>query len=195
MVAAAGTGQERPAFSTDRQSHPSMSARRHGPTTPLRRVSRGSFSKGQTTTDGFPLNSLEPAFAELADALTDLNANFEQLQDMHNSLARFSESFASFLYGLNMNAFCNEFPQAPTIQSFKRNEGCLSIDALNSIELKQKSLFTKAYDEARTAPPDMTMTTDTSFVEKPMNKPLRTPSQRGAPRGRGRGTRGRGSRR
>jgi DASH complex subunit DAM1 len=128
-VAATGTGQERPAFSTDRQSHPPMSARRHGPTTPLRRVSRGSFSKGQSS-DGFPLDSLEPAFAELSDALTDLNANFEQLQDMHNSLARFSESFSSFLYGLNMNAFCSEFPQAPTLQSFKRNEGGILLTRL-----------------------------------------------------------------
>lgn len=99
----------RPTTSTDRQSHPPP--RRHGPTTPLRRVSRGSFSKDRQPNDSFPLDSLEPAFAELSDALTDLNANFEQLQDMHSSLARFSESFASFLYGLNMNAFCNEFPQ------------------------------------------------------------------------------------
>lgn len=101
--------QDRPASSTDKQTHPS--GRRHGPTTPLRRVSRGSFSKDRRPNDPFPLDSLEPAFAELSDALTDLNANFEQLQEMHNSLARFSESFASFLYGLNMNSFCNEFPE------------------------------------------------------------------------------------
>jgi DASH complex subunit DAM1 len=99
----------RPTSSTDRQSHPST--RRHGPTTPLRRVSRGSFSKDRQPNDPFPLDSLAPAFAELSDAMTDLNANFEQLREMHISLARFSESFASFLYGLNMNAFCNEFPQ------------------------------------------------------------------------------------
>lgn len=33
------------------------------------------------------------------------------LQLMHESLSRFSESFASFLYGLNMNAFCVDFPE------------------------------------------------------------------------------------
>ncbi len=33
------------------------------------------------------------------------------LQLMHESLARFSENFASFLYGLNMNAFCVDFPE------------------------------------------------------------------------------------
>jgi DASH complex subunit DAM1 len=116
MMAAAAAAEHAPAArpdpirpSSDRQSQPS--ARRHGPTTPLRRVSRGSFSKERGPNDPFPLDSLEPAFAELSDALTDLNANFEQLQEMHSSLARFSESFASFLYGLNMNAFCNEFPQ------------------------------------------------------------------------------------
>lgn len=33
------------------------------------------------------------------------------LQLMHESLARFGESFAGFLYGLNMNAFCVDFPE------------------------------------------------------------------------------------
>lgn len=33
------------------------------------------------------------------------------LQLMHESLARFSENFAAFLYGLNMNAFCVDFPE------------------------------------------------------------------------------------
>ena len=42
------------------------------------------------------------------------------LQIMHESLSRFSESFASFLYGLNMNAFCVDFPEAPSLESFKR---------------------------------------------------------------------------
>ena len=41
-------------------------------------------------------------------------------QLMHESLARFSESFASFLYGLNMNAFCVDFPEGPVAESFKR---------------------------------------------------------------------------
>jgi hypothetical protein len=36
------------------------------------------------------------------------------LQLMHESLARFSESFAGFLYGMNMNAFCVDFPEVPT---------------------------------------------------------------------------------
>lgn len=58
-----------------------------------------------------PLETIEPAFAELSDSMADLEANFMHLQLMHESLSRFSESFASFLYGLNMNAFCVDFPE------------------------------------------------------------------------------------
>lgn len=36
-------------------------------------------------------------------------------QLMHESLARFSESFASFMYGLNMNAFCVDFPEVRSV--------------------------------------------------------------------------------
>lgn len=42
------------------------------------------------------------------------------LQLMHESLSRFSESFASFLYGLNMNAFCVDFVEGPVKESFER---------------------------------------------------------------------------
>src|SRR5450755_4476254 len=85
------------------------------PTTPLRPSSRSSLREsGKSSIIGAsdaPLESLEPAFAELSDSMADLEANFMHLQLMHESLARFSESFASFLYGLNMNAFCVDFPE------------------------------------------------------------------------------------
>jgi hypothetical protein len=48
---------------------------------------------------------------ELSDGMADLEANMMHFQLMHESLARFSESFGSFLYGLNMNAFCVDFPE------------------------------------------------------------------------------------
>lgn len=95
------------------------------PTTPLRPSSRSSIRDGHGyrggTSDGHghghghsaqhAISSLEPQFAELADSMADLEANFMHLQLMHESLSRFSESFASFLYGLNMNAFCIDFPE------------------------------------------------------------------------------------
>ncbi|KAL8745342.1 MAG: hypothetical protein Q9190_002503 [Brigantiaea leucoxantha] len=96
------------------------------PSTPLRPSSRTSLRETQSFTPGgstystFPLESYEPAFAELSDSMADLEANFMHLQLMHESLSRFNESFASFLYGLNMNAFCVDFPEAPIAESFKR---------------------------------------------------------------------------
>lgn len=86
------------------------------PTTPLRPTSRTSLRDGQGfstagSSSQFPLDSLEPAFAELSDSMADMEANFMHLQLMHESLSRFNESFASFLYGLNMNAFCVDFPE------------------------------------------------------------------------------------
>jgi len=96
------------------------------PTTPLRPVSRTSLRASTTTPtsshtpSSFPLETLEPAFAELSDSLADLEANMLHLQILHESIARFNENFASFLYGLNMSAFCVDFPEAPGAESFKR---------------------------------------------------------------------------
>ena len=92
------------------------------PTTPLRPSSRSSFRGSQSNgvAPAFALDALEPQFAELSDSMADLEANFMHLQLMHESLSRFGESFASFLYGLNMNAFVVDFPEAPTADSIKR---------------------------------------------------------------------------
>lgn len=83
------------------------------PTTPLRPSSRSSFrtSQNNAISGVSPLDALEPQFAELGDSVADLEANFMHLQLMHESLSRFGESFASFLYGLNMNAFVVDFPE------------------------------------------------------------------------------------
>lgn len=54
-------------------------------------------------------------------------------QLMHESLSRFSESFASFLYGLNMNAFCVDYPEVQTMNSQPRRQAftaCLYADIL-----------------------------------------------------------------
>ncbi|KAH8653326.1 DASH complex subunit Dam1-domain-containing protein [Xylariales sp. PMI_506] len=109
---------------TEAQDIVKRSNSRSRPTTPLRPSSRSSFRESaQRSIDGaepFPLNTFEPAFAELSDAVADLEANMMHFQLMHESLARFSESFASFLYGLNMNAFCVDFPEGPIAESFRR---------------------------------------------------------------------------
>jgi hypothetical protein len=89
---------------------------RSRPTTPLRPSSRSSLrdsvQRGRgAASSGNALEGLQDGFAELSDAMVDLEQNFLQLQLMHESLARFSESFAGFLYGMNMNAFCVDFPE------------------------------------------------------------------------------------
>ncbi|KAF1984039.1 hypothetical protein K402DRAFT_298033, partial [Aulographum hederae CBS 113979] len=131
------------------------------PTTPLRPVSRNSLrdsTAGQNV--AFPLDSLEAGFAELSDGMADLEANFMHLQLMHESLSRFSESFASFLYGMNMNAFCVDFPEAPIPESFKR---------LRNGQFDQPTdLFSRSLGAGDNPDPEATfLTTDTSFVENP----------------------------
>ncbi|CUS10392.1 unnamed protein product [Tuber aestivum] len=159
------------------------------PHTPLRRSSRGSLA-GKTADDAFPLNALEPAFAELSDAVTTLEVNMADMQIMHDSLSRFSESFASFLYGLNMNAFCVDFTEAPIQESFKRareHEATLGRSAGGGGS--QYGGWRTDYDAETTF-----LTNDQSFVHEPAPPraptPTKTPARRWASRGSTRGGRG-----
>lgn len=122
----------------------SRSRSRTRPTTPLRPTSRSSFRESAQRAAGgaygyedaaaaFPLNAFEPAFAELSDAVADLEANMMHFQLMHESLARFSESFASFLYGLNMNAFCVDFPEVRVCVGILGGRGCDNIFFLRGL--------------------------------------------------------------
>ena len=43
--------------------------------------------------------------------MADLEANFMHLQLLNESLGRFNENFGAFLYGMNMSAFCVDFPE------------------------------------------------------------------------------------
>lgn len=85
--------------------------------TPLRRVSHGSLSAlaRSTGTDNGPtgLDFLEPAFTEFADEAATMHRNVARMGDLYDTLETFNESFCSFLYALNMNAYTVEWPQAP----------------------------------------------------------------------------------
>ncbi|SHO79667.1 Similar to S.cerevisiae protein DAM1 (Essential subunit of the Dam1 complex (aka DASH complex)) [Malassezia sympodialis ATCC 42132] len=62
-----------------------------------------------------PLTFLEDeALPILAEETAALHANLADMADIHQSLSTFNESFAAFLYGIKMNAFCVEWPEAPT---------------------------------------------------------------------------------
>ncbi|CAE6403679.1 unnamed protein product [Rhizoctonia solani] len=96
--------------------------------TPLKRVSHGSLSALARSTGGIDngptgLDFLETAFAEFADEAATMHRNIERMGDLYETLETFNESFCSFLYALNMNAFTVEWPQAPRPDiSFKLGE-------------------------------------------------------------------------
>lgn len=69
-----------------------------------------------------PLDSFTPSFSELSDSLVDLDSNIQQIQRVHESLTSFNESFSSFLYGLQINAYTVEFNELPQLKNFKNDE-------------------------------------------------------------------------
>lgn len=83
--------------------------------TPLRRVSQGSLFR-LSRSNAYPdaphgLGFLEPALAEFADETDTLNTHIENLKTFSDSLEKFNESFASWLYVMNMNALTVDWPQ------------------------------------------------------------------------------------
>ncbi|EFQ97328.1 hypothetical protein MGYG_00368 [Nannizzia gypsea CBS 118893] len=152
--------------STSRPRQPSR------PTTPLRSSSRTSIRDAHGfSLSGGPgggsrpgINSLEPQFAELADAMADLEENFVHLQLMHESLSRFNESFASFLYGLNMNAFCVDFPETPIPESFTRfKQREQAREKENELQAASEQQYQSSANDAEAT----FLTTDTSFIDNP----------------------------
>ncbi|KAH0826720.1 hypothetical protein J3R83DRAFT_5120 [Lanmaoa asiatica] len=83
--------------------------------TPLRRVSQGSLfalSRSQQNPDApHGLGFIEPVMSELVDEAEALHANVENLRSLSNSLRSFNESFASWLYVMDMNALTTDWLQ------------------------------------------------------------------------------------
>jgi DASH complex subunit DAM1 len=83
------------------------------PRTPLRRVSQGSlFAVSVSDPESSGLTFLEAPMSEFADETETLQANIEGMKQLGDSLATFNESFASWLYIMNMNALTTDWPQA-----------------------------------------------------------------------------------
>lgn len=83
-----------------------------------------------TATDGSDFKNLESALcdSESRNLLEDmknesfkLNAHLGELSEVHNNIVTFNNSFSSLLYGLKMNSWCVEFPEAPKTSSFKED--------------------------------------------------------------------------
>jgi DASH complex subunit DAM1 len=85
------------------------------PTTPIRRISRGSLSalalSQSAATVHDPLSHLEPVIREVADSLEILTENMASLCQINNDLDDFNEAFAGFLFGLKMNAYAVDFTE------------------------------------------------------------------------------------
>lgn len=93
------------------------------PTTPLRRLSRGSLSalsQSRGASQTTPLSFLEGALGNLSDETSILASNLQDLSDIHDALNTFNEGFGMFLYGLKAAAYCIEWSEAPQEDHFLR---------------------------------------------------------------------------
>lgn len=75
--------------------------------------------------DVLPLEteSNEERLEVLADSLSQLENNMCELAKIHNAVnSGFNEPFASFLYGLSITMFCNNFPGCPTRETYGTNQ-------------------------------------------------------------------------
>lgn len=83
--------------------------------TPLRRVSQGSLF-ALSRSGAYPdaphgLGFLGPAMSEFVDETEALQTNMEGMKNLSEALGTFNESFASWLYVMNMNALTTDWPQ------------------------------------------------------------------------------------
>ncbi|KAF5311074.1 hypothetical protein D9619_007887 [Psilocybe cf. subviscida] len=139
--------------------------------TPLRRVSQGSLFR-LSRSNAYPdaphgLGFLEPAMSELLDETEALQANVEGLKRLSDSLSTFNESFASWLYIMNMNALTTDWPQAPSDASFHLAKKRAERDAIAAMEAVQFKTEAKAREERiAAAMADKTTVTegDTTFA-------------------------------
>lgn len=110
--------------------------------TPLRRHSQGSlFRLSRSAQPDTPhgLGFLAPALGELADETETLHANVQGLKNLSSALERFNESFASWLYVMNMNSLTVDWPQAPNDASFELAARRAEDDALAALEAARQA--------------------------------------------------------
>ncbi|KAJ3721918.1 DASH complex subunit Dam1-domain-containing protein [Lentinula raphanica] len=116
--------------------------------TPLRRISQGSLLR-LSRSGAYPdaphgLGFLEPAMSEFVDETETLQTNVEGLNHLSDTLATFNESFASWLYVMNMNALTVDWPQAPHEGSFMLAKRRTERDALAAMEALQAQAEAKS---------------------------------------------------
>ncbi|WFD28669.1 DASH complex subunit dam1 [Malassezia nana] len=119
-----------------------------------------------------PLTFLEDeALPILAEETAALQANMADMADIHQALGTFNESFAAFLYGIKMNAFCVEWPEAPT-------EAHVQAWQTRPVGTSRTSAPAPVHSE----PADDTYVTDVDVEERCARAPAPRPTQRPAAR-------------
>ena len=83
--------------------------------TPIKRISQGSL-RALSRSANYPdaphgLGFFTPALAELTEEMQTLQSHTQGLRDLENSLTRFNESFASWLYVQNMASLTLDWTQ------------------------------------------------------------------------------------
>jgi DASH complex subunit DAM1 len=133
------------------------------PSTPHRR-SASVTSNGHYEIDpsSLPLDALlgPKAIVELSDSMATLDMNMQHLLAVHNSLASFNESFASFFHSMKMNAWCVEFSESPSTESLKYDR--------SELDFEDKENEEPIYKKNN---PDATYMTDASFLDEPEQTP------------------------
>ncbi|TFK34516.1 hypothetical protein BDQ12DRAFT_613537 [Crucibulum laeve] len=141
--------------------------------TPLRRISQGSLF-ALSRSGAYPeaphgLGFLEPAMSEFVDETEALQANIEGMKHLSDSLATFNESFASWLYIMNMNALTTDWPQAPSDASFVLAQKRAERDAqaaMEALRLQAEAEATRQAEAAATAAlADKTAMTDATEAD------------------------------
>lgn len=82
--------------------------------------------------ENLPLDSAtnRDRFGQLSDAMEELDVNMTNLQQIHEAMSGgFNESFAAFLYGLNITTWCVDFPGCPTRDQWQRIQKLEGIDS------------------------------------------------------------------
>ncbi|KAI0073115.1 hypothetical protein K474DRAFT_1603910 [Panus rudis PR-1116 ss-1] len=135
--------------------------------TPLRRLSQGSLFR-LSRSGAYPdaphgLGFLEPALGELLDEVEALQTNIAGLRNLGDALSTFNESFASWLYVMNMNALTTDWPQAPTDASFVLAKRRAEEDAIAAMEALKAAQAPPPPPPPPEPPIDQT-TTDTSIA-------------------------------
>ncbi|CCH41162.1 DASH complex subunit [Wickerhamomyces ciferrii] len=124
------------------------------------------------STSTTPLDSSLNSFIELNDSLNDFDKNFHKIHDIHQDLTSFNESFSSFLYGLQVNAYIVEFNEIPEdLKKFDNLDIDSKIEKLEQ-ELNQKPITKVIETKDETGDIDESLGTDAdgSFIIQPKSR-------------------------